>query len=258
MGEAEAVAEEIAGGHDRQAAGDDVMIGYMTRMRDEMTRFVMEYEFAVQELLTKVTILRQEFLNLHHYNPIEHVTSRVKSPPSIVRKALRKGVPPELAAIREHITDIGGVRVTCSFISDTYRVLEALTSQDDVRVIAVKDYIAHPKPNGYKSLHALLEIPVFLSSGRVDVTVELQVRTVAMDFWATTEHKIFYKFDGHVPQRLIDDLTTAARTAAELDRRMEQLHTEVHGVDARNPSAQADIDDDVLRYFWEHARSSRD
>ncbi|WP_067860914.1 GTP pyrophosphokinase [Nocardia shimofusensis] len=245
-------------GHDRRGSDDEAMIGYMTQMRDEMTRFVMEYEFAVQELLTKVTILRHEFLNLHHYNPIEHVTSRVKSSPSIVRKAIRKGVPPELAAIREHITDIGGVRITCSFISDTYRVLEALTSQDDVRVIAVKDYIAHPKPNGYKSLHALLEIPVFLSSGRVDVTVELQVRTVAMDFWATTEHKIFYKFDGHVPQRLIDDLTTAAQTAAELDRRMEQLHTEVHGVDARSPGAQTDIDDDVLRYFWEHARNSWD
>ncbi|WP_051027023.1 GTP pyrophosphokinase [Nocardia higoensis] len=232
------------------------MIGYMTRMRDDLTRFVMEYDFAVQELLTKVTILRQEFLNLHHYNPIEHVTSRVKSPTSILRKVIRKGIDPGLPSIREHITDIGGVRITCSFISDTYRVLEALTSQDDVRVIAVKDYIAHPKPNGYKSLHALLEIPVFLSSGRVNVIVELQVRTVAMDFWATTEHKIFYKFDGHVPQRLIDDLTTAAQTAAELDRRMEQLHTEVHGVDARTIGAPTDIDDDVLRYFWEHARNS--
>lgn len=232
------------------------MIAFMSRMRDDLTRFVMEYDFAVQELLTKVTILRQEFIHLHHYNPIEHVTSRVKTPASILRKAIRKGIEPDLPTIREHITDIGGVRITCSFISDTYQVLQALTSQDDVRVIAVKDYIAHPKPNGYKSLHALLEIPVFLSSGRVDVVVELQVRTVAMDFWATTEHKIFYKFDGHVPQRLIDDLTTAAQTAAELDRRMEQLHTEVHGVDARNGGAQSEIDDDVLRFYWEHARGS--
>lgn len=248
--------EEVSDCRDRPTQGE-AMIGFMSRMRDEMTRFVMEYEFAVKELLTKVTILREEFLHLHHYNPIEHVTSRVKSPTSILQKAIRKDIPPELPALREHITDIAGVRVTCSFIGDTYRVLEALTSQDDVRVIAVKDYIAHPKPNGYKSLHALVEIPVFLSTGPVNVTVELQVRTVAMDFWATTEHKIFYKYDGDVPQRLIDDLTSAAATAAELDRRMEQLHTEVHGVDGRNLGPQREIDDEVLRYLSEHARSPR-
>ncbi|WP_280398257.1 GTP pyrophosphokinase [Nocardia carnea] len=232
------------------------MIAFMSRMRDDMTRFVMEYEFAVKELLTKVTILREEFLHLHHYNPIEHVTSRVKSPSSILRKAVRKNIRPELPELREYITDIAGVRITCSFIADTYRVLETLTAQDDVRVLTVKDYIAHPKPNGYKSLHALLQIPVFLSTGPVNVTVELQVRTVAMDFWATLEHKIFYKYDGAVPQRLIDDLTDAAATAAELDRRMEQLHTEVHGVNGdRGP--QSDIEDEVLRYVWEHIRDAR-
>ncbi|MFI5717716.1 GTP pyrophosphokinase family protein [Nocardia sp. NPDC051750] len=230
------------------------MIGFMSRMRDDMTRFVMEYRFAVQEILTKVTILREEFLHLHHYNPIEHVTSRVKSPTSILQKAIRKDIRPELPELREHITDIAGVRITCSFITDTYQVLEALTSQDDVRVLTVKDYIADPKPNGYKSLHALLQIPVFLSTGPVDVTVELQVRTVAMDFWASLEHKIFYKYDGALPQQLVDDLTDAAATAAELDRRMERLHTEVHGADGRNTGPQTDIDDEVLRYLWKHAR----
>ncbi|WP_063062229.1 GTP pyrophosphokinase [Nocardia sienata] len=233
------------------------MIGFMSRMRDEMTRFVMEYEFAVKELLTKVTILREEFLRLHDYNPIEHVTSRVKSPTSILQKAIRKNIRPELSILRDHISDIAGVRITCSFITDTYRVLEALTSQADVEVLAIKDYIADPKPNGYKSLHALLKIPVFLSTGPVNVTVELQVRTVAMDFWATLEHKIFYKYDGDVPQRFIDDLTSAAATAAELDRRMEQLHTDVHGVDGRTRGPQADIDDELLKFVWEHVRDSR-
>ncbi|WP_328394202.1 GTP pyrophosphokinase [Nocardia sp. NBC_00416] len=229
----------------------------MIRMREDMTRFVMEYQFAVRELLTKVTILREEFLHLHHYNPIEHVTSRVKSPTSILQKAIRKNIRPDLPALREHITDIAGVRITCSFITDAYRVLDALTSQDDVRVRTVKDYIAHPKPNGYKSLHAILEIPVFLSTGPVNVTIELQVRTVAMDFWATLEHKIFYKYDGHVPQHLIDDLAGAAATAMELDHRMERLHTEIHGADGRTRGPQSDIDDGVLEYLWQLARDTR-
>ncbi|MFC8042874.1 GTP pyrophosphokinase family protein [Nocardia sp. NPDC057353] len=204
----------------------------MARERGELDRFLLEYQFAVDELLTKVTILRREFMHLRHYNPIEHVTSRVKTPASMLQKALRKGVPADLRSIREQLTDIAGIRITCSFIADTYLVLETLTAQSDVRVLEIKDYIADPKPNGYKSLHAIVEIPVFLSTGPVDVKVELQIRTVAMDFWATLEHKIFYKYDGAVPARIIDDLAEAARVAGELDRRMEELHAEVHGEDA--------------------------
>jgi putative GTP pyrophosphokinase len=129
-------------------------------MQRDFTRFIMEYRFAVDEVLTKVTILREEFLHLHRYNPIEHVSSRVKSPESILRKVVRKGCEPTLPAIRRNITDIAGIRITCSFIADTYRMLDALTSQSDLRVIEIRDYIAHPKPNGYKSLHVILEIPV--------------------------------------------------------------------------------------------------
>jgi putative GTP pyrophosphokinase len=208
-------------------------------MRDEVSRFTMEYRFAVDEVLTKVSILREEFLHLHKYNPIEHVTSRLKKPESIVAKATRLGCNSSLATIREHITDIAGVRITCSFIDDTYRVLEAITRQDDVRVLSVKDYIANPKPNGYKSLHAIIEIPVFLSTGPVVVPVELQIRTIAMDFWASLEHKIYYKFQGAVPAHLVAELSVAAETAAELDRRMEQLHTEVHG--PREPGEEPDL-----------------
>nr|WP_285618754.1 GTP pyrophosphokinase family protein [Kineosporia sp. NBRC 101677] len=247
----------------RTAAGpgallDAERIEFFRRMRDDFTRFEMEYRWAVQEILTKVSILREEFLQLHRYNPIEHVNSRVKSPASILDKAARRGVPPSLPAIRKHITDIAGVRITCSFRADTYRMLETLTSQDDVRLIQVKDYIAEPKPNGYKSLHAIVEIPVFLSTGPVPVIVELQLRTIAMDFWASLEHKIFYKYDREVPGHLRDDLKQAADAAEQLDLRMEQLHHEVHGVHGRSDlPVGPDIDNDLLERLWQLSLETR-
>ena len=133
-------------------------------MRDEMQRFLLEYRFGMQEIETKVAILRDEFQYMHDYNPIEHVSSRVKSPDSLVEKVVRKGIEPDFASIRAAITDIAGVRITCSFITDAYRLFDLLTAQDDVTVLAVKDYIAEPKANGYKSLHAIVEVPVFLST----------------------------------------------------------------------------------------------
>jgi len=200
-------------------------------MRDEFQRFVLEYEFGMREVETKLEILRDEFQHTHDYNPIEHVTSRVKSPDGIVEKVRRKGISGDFASVREHITDIAGVRVTCSFVSDAYRLFDLLTAQDDITVRLVKDYIAAPKPNGYQSLHAIIEVPVFLSTGRVDVPVEVQFRTIAMDFWASLEHKIYYKYDRQVPAELIAQLTDAAVTAAELDARMQRLHRAI-----RHPS----------------------
>ena len=197
--------------------------------RDELQRFLLEYRFGMQEIETKISILRDEFLLMHEYNPIEHVSSRVKSPDSLVDKVTRKGIDPGFDSIREHITDIAGVRVTCSFTADAYRLFDLLTQQDDVSVREVKDYIATPKPNGYKSLHVIVEVPVFLSTGPVRVPVEVQFRTIAMDFWASLEHKIYYKYARQVPGRLIDDLKDAADTAAALDDRMERLHRELHG-----------------------------
>ncbi|WP_407937155.1 GTP pyrophosphokinase [Kineosporia babensis] len=221
-------------------------------MRDDFNRFEMEYRWAVQEILTKVSILREEFLQLHRYNPIEHVNSRVKTPVSILEKVARRGVHPSLPSIRRHITDIAGVRITCSFRADTYRVLEALTSQDDVRLIQVKDYIANPKANGYQSLHAIVEIPVFLSTGPVPVIVELQLRTIAMDFWASLEHKIFYKYDREVPEDLRADLKQAADAAEQLDLQMEQLHHEVHGAAGRTDLQPGpELDPDLLQRLWQ-------
>jgi len=203
-------------------------------LRDQFQRFLREYEFGMREVETKISILRDEFLHDHAYNPIEHVKSRLKSPDSIVEKIARKGIEePDFDRIREEITDIAGVRVTCSFVADVYQLFELLTQQDDITVRVVKDYIAQPKPNGYKSLHAIIEVPVFLSTGALSVPVEVQFRTIAMDFWASLEHKIYYKFSNQVPDHLVESLSDAAEAANELDARMERLHREAHGVPRR-------------------------
>jgi putative GTP pyrophosphokinase len=189
----------------------------------------MEYRFGLQEVETKISILREEFQQTHDYNPIEHVSGRVKSPDSLAEKVQRKGIDADFETIRASITDIAGVRITCSFTTDAYRLFDLLTQQDDITLISVKDYIATPKPNGYKSLHAIVAVPVFLSTGRVDVPVEVQFRTIAMDFWASLEHKIYYKYERQVPAELLAGLKDAADSAAELDQRMERLHREIRG-----------------------------
>lgn len=206
----------------------------LSSMQHQLQRFMLEYEFGLREIETKIAILRDEFQQMHEYNPIEHVSSRVKSADSIVGKAARRGLTaqgsvPGLDLIREQLTDIAGIRVTCSFVTDTYRLFDLLTGQEDVTIRRVKDYIKEPKPNGYKSLHAIVDIPVFLSTGRIDIPVEIQFRTIAMDFWASLEHKIYYKYEGNVPDELLDELKEAADTAASLDAKMERLHSQLHG-----------------------------
>lgn len=211
-------------------------LGTVQNLRDfqqlhaQLTRLLMEYKFGIDEVTTKIEILQEEFTHLHSYNPIEHVSSRVKSPESIYAKIQRRGFEPSLDSIRANVTDIAGVRVACSFTSDVYRVFKLLSGQPDLTVLEVEDYIADPKPNGYRSLHALVSVPVHLSDRVVDVTVELQLRTVAMDFWASLEHKIYYKYDTDVPASLLDELKSAADTAANLDAQMERLHGQTHRV----------------------------
>ncbi len=199
-------------------------------IKTELTRFMMTYKFALDELNTKIDILQQEFAFIHDYNPIEHVTSRVKSPESIVKKVGKKGLPLTLTAIRENIHDIAGIRITCSFRSDIYELSTMLQSQQDIRVIEIKDYIKNPKPNGYQSLHLILEVPVFMTDRVEHVCVEVQIRTIAMDFWASLEHKIYYKFNKEIPKRLADELKEAAISAAHLDKKMENIHKEVNEI----------------------------
>lgn len=195
----------------------------------DVTRLLMEYQFGIDELTTKISILHDEFTHLHDSSPIEHVDARLKSVRSIVEKVRRRGFEPSIEAIRREVTDIAGIRVTCGFVKDVYAVWEMIAGQPDLTVLQVKDYIARPKANGYRSLHAQLEVPVHLSDRIVPVIVELQLRTVAMDFWAALEHKIYYKYDQDVPADIVHDLRAAATASANLDAQMESLHDRVHG-----------------------------
>lgn len=197
-------------------------------LRMKVTRFGMAYKFALEEISTKVKILQEEFRLVHEYNPIEHINTRVKSAESLIRKVNRKNIPLSLDVIQEEIKDIAGIRIVCSFESDIFRIAEMIQSQSDVRVVEVKDYIRNPKPNGYKSLHMILQIPVFMSDRVVDVYVEMQIRTIAMEFWASLEHKIYYKYDKEIPEHLTHQLKEAADTVADLDRKMENINHEIN------------------------------
>ncbi len=195
---------------------------------EEWKNFLFIYKFALDEINTKLTILNDEFQFVHQHNPIEHVKSRIKSPESIMAKLQRKGLDVTTDNVHEHINDIAGVRVTCSFTNDIYRIYDMIKNQDDIRLIDVKDYVEKPKPNGYKSLHLIVEIPVFLSKGTEHVRVEIQIRTIAMDFWASLEHKIYYKFEGEIPGNLSNELKEAADIVHYLDAKMMRIKDEVN------------------------------
>jgi putative GTP pyrophosphokinase len=210
-------------------------------LKNQITRFFMMYKFALDEMETKIEILKEEFQLLHDYNPIEHTKSRVKSLESILNKIARKGCGTSLQEIRENIKDIAGLRITCSFISDIYSICDMLQKQSDLTVVSIKDYIQNPKPNGYQSLHMQVKVPVFMSDRTELVDVEIQIRTIAMDFWASLEHKIFYKYDKAVPPDLLRELKEAADTATELDRKMQRLHEEINQIKSMDQSDEPSL-----------------
>lgn len=221
---------------------DDTFAAYerLVEHGSELARVLLTYQAGIDEVMTKLTILRREYEHAYDYNPIEHLSARLKSPASIVAKARRRHVAPTIDGVREAITDIAGVRVVTSFESDVHRVRDVLCSQADLTVLKVKDYVAAPKPNGYRSLHVILEVPVFLADRIARVPVEVQFRTIAMDFWASLEHKIYYKFDRTVPAELLDGLLSAAVTAAKLDADMEILHSQIRGQSPQPPRRSTD------------------
>ncbi|MCI8464735.1 MAG: GTP pyrophosphokinase family protein [Lachnospiraceae bacterium] len=191
---------------------------------DQWKTLMFLYNAALQEVQTRINVLSDEFHHINHYNPIEHVKARIKAPESIVKKLKRLGFEATIDNMYRELHDIAGIRIICSFTSDIYYLADAISRQDDVKVEMVKDYIANPKPNGYRSYHMVVVVPIYLSSGLVQMRVEIQIRTIAMDFWASLEHKIHYKFEGAAPEHMRENLKECADMAAVLDERMLALN----------------------------------
>lgn len=194
---------------------------------DNWKEVTLIYNSALKQISTKLEILNDEFQHVHSYNPIEHIKSRMKTSESIVKKLKRYGYESTIQNMVDYVNDIAGIRVICSFVSDIYRIADMISNQSDIKVISVKDYLKNPKASGYRSYHMLVTVPVYLSDRIVDTKVEIQIRTVAMDFWASLEHKIHYKFEGNAPEYIKEELIECAEMVTALDEKMLSLNEEV-------------------------------
>ena len=192
---------------------------------DSWKTIMFLYNSALKEVGTKLEILNDEFQHVHKYNTIEHIKTRIKTPESIVKKLRRYGYEISIENMVKYINDIAGVRLICSFTSDIYRLAEMIGNQSDLKVLSIKDYIKNPKESGYKSYHMLVSVPIFLSDSVVDTKVEIQIRTIAMDFWASLEHKLRYKKDipADKAKYLEDEMLACAQISADLDMRMQNV-----------------------------------
>ncbi|MBR2086535.1 MAG: GTP pyrophosphokinase family protein [Oscillospiraceae bacterium] len=186
------------------------------------------YESAAELVKTQLGIYDNEFSMKFQRNPIHGIESRIKSPQSIVGKLQKKGLELSAESARKHLMDIAGIRVVCYYVNDIYAIAEILATRDDFKLIKIKDYIRTPKPSGYRSLHMIVMVPVYLATCRKEVPVEIQIRTIAMDFWASLEHQLRYKTHAPVPPELRDELHELAGTIAETDMRMQAIYEQIH------------------------------
>ena len=189
----------------------------------EYKRLTLVYTAALKQLETKIDTKNEEFKTLHKYNPIEHVSSRIKSKQSITNKLKKKGLEATHENLIKTINDIAGIRIICSFIPDIFKIADMIENMQGITVLKKKDYVTTPKENGYSSYHMIVSVPVSLSVGTIDVKVEIQIRTMAMDFWASLEHKINYKYDKQVPKAVRKELRDCAKMTHKLDKRMSHL-----------------------------------
>ena len=194
---------------------------------EEWGNALLLYDAALKEINTKLEILNNEFKMAHQYNPIEHITSRIKTPQSIAKKLRHNQKELTVENIVKYVNDVAGIRIICSFTSDIYRIADLMANQSDIKVLKVKDYITCPKENGYTSYHMIVSIPVYLSDQTVETKVEIQIRTIAMDFWASLEHKIYYKFEGNAPEHIQKELKECSDIVAYLDQKMLSLNEEI-------------------------------
>ena len=199
---------------------------------DSWKTVIFLYNAALKEVGTKLEILNDEFQHVHQYNPIEHIKTRIKTPESIVKKLKRYGYETSIENMVRYINDIAGVRLICSFTSDIYRLAEMIGNQSDLKVLSIKDYIKNPKESGYKSYHMLVSVPIFLSDSVVDTKVEIQIRTIAMDFWASLEHKLKYKKNIKKAEDISEQLFYCAELISQLDARMQQIRDKIETTEA--------------------------
>lgn len=181
------------------------------------------YSAALKQIESKIDTINEEFKILHKYNPIEHVSSRIKSKESINKKLKKKGLEPNFENLIKTINDVAGLRIICSFIPDIYTIVEMIENMQDITVLKKKDYVSKPKESGYSSYHLIVSVPVSLSVGTIDVKVEIQIRTMAMDFWASLEHKINYKYEKDIPKSIKKELKECAKMTQKLDKKMSSL-----------------------------------
>lgn len=222
---ADSVAKELVKFSERINFNEEMFLDIIQESIAPAEEFFANYACAIMEVETKFKVLNERFSLKYDGNPIESITSRVKDYDSIIRKVIRKNIPRTLESIEENIHDIAGVRVICSFVDDIYRLANCLLQQDDITLISKKDYIKNPKPSGYRSLHLIISVPIFLENEKKNVKVEVQLRTIAMDFWASLEHKLKYK--KNLPPEKIDmlsnELVDCANISASLDQRMQNV-----------------------------------
>ena len=205
----------------------DEFIEFVQKNKKPFDTLMSYYQCAIMEVETKFKVLSEEYSLEYDRNPIENIKSRVKSFDSLLKKIRRKNIPLTMTSIEENIQDIAGVRVICSFPDDIYRLADCLLSQDDIILLEKKDYIKNPKPSGYRSLHLIIQTPIFLQEGKRMVTVEVQLRTIAMDFWASLDHKVEYKKKIQDSEEIANELRECAKIISEVDTRMENIKNRI-------------------------------
>lgn len=204
-------------------------IEYAKEQSQKVFKLMSCYKCAIMEIETKFNVLNEEFSLRHDRNPISSIKTRLKSLPSIKEKMQRKGLTLNVKSLEDNISDVAGVRVICTFPQDAYMLADALLQQDDIELVKMKDYIKNPKENGYRSLHLIVTVPVFFEKEKKVMRVEIQLRTIAMDFWASIEHQLRYKKDFEYTKEMADELLSIANLSAELDGRMDELRKKIHG-----------------------------
>ena len=229
MDTANKVAKELVSLSQTNGLNEETFLDFLQDSMLPVEQFFANYTCAIMEIETKFKVLNEQFSLKYDGNPIESIHSRVKDYDSLIRKVVRKNIPRTLEAIEEQVNDIAGVRVVCSFVDDIYRLADCLLSQDDITLIRRKDYILNPKPSGYRSLHLIVSVPIFLENEKKNVKVEVQLRTIAMDFWASLEHKLRYKknISSQMLEKLAHELTDCAEISASLDSRMQNIRNTI-------------------------------